>query len=404
MQVPDNAVTSPRAHILCDHGLIEHILGSLYDLNTLAATIQILERATASPLSAARRVAQVTLVCRRGEIPQIPAVSVQECMEKPITRNEAEVIVEQAQIVQEIEDNFSWCHKDRRSRFSQLTKAEAKQFHTALYHFWVYCQIYENNVEYSNEVVEKLTREREEFLESLELNEMLDVRRILVHLEIIVGATINRRIDIDIVVRYGSTLYVRAGYVYSFQGPQVVWENFKSNTMCHVSELRRTLFYDAAARVFVERTRGLYVGPECPIIHAVNGVDDRCSYCQEVFGVELWGPEDWPMLRALIGPYMLGKMLPGQLPKSYEPLQISEYIDGLRVGNHVRADPIPYEQLMVELIEREKLRCMLRTEDGPDVDVTPGSWSTDGRYCIQCIADLFRRQLWRWWLERKQQG
>ncbi|PCH43507.1 hypothetical protein WOLCODRAFT_138381 [Wolfiporia cocos MD-104 SS10] len=151
-------------------------------------------------------------------------------------------------------------------------------------------------------------------------------------------------------------------------GPQAVLHAFKTNHLgLDVAILPEACFWDQKAAVVeikaLEQGEDIIIPQmRSPILRDWAGIYDRCSICKEDCALELWGAQDWPLLRTKIGLSMLSMALPGNLTQTDEPRQIMEYMSSPPVAGHGFVD---YKPIVEDLIAIGPSACPRSLAPGP---------------------------------------
>ena len=95
-----------------------------------------------------------------------------------------------------------------------------------------------------------------------------------------------------------------------------------------------------------------------------------------------------------MSPAELRTFLPGRLPHNSSetvPL-LHRYGADMWQSGRPRSDADEtLTRMMTEIID-------LHVDTGTD------AWTQEGWYCIDCVRELFKQRLWRWWYAKKREG
>ena len=103
---------------------------------------------------------------------------------------------------------------------------------------------------------------------------------------------------------------------------------------------------------------------------------------------------DWPLLRSFLSPAELCTLLPGRLSQNrFETVPLLQ-----RCGAEVWRSDDPRS-------EADEIMANIMTEMiDLAVDTGTDAWTQDGWYCIDCVRELLKQRLWKWWYTKKQES
>ncbi|EPQ54519.1 hypothetical protein GLOTRDRAFT_139095 [Gloeophyllum trabeum ATCC 11539] len=323
-----------------------------------------------------------------------------EVLNTPITRSEAQTLNQDARVVSELEDLFSWSHKDPTSPKSVLSENESMRFCRAMYRFLLYADTFrcdeeedEDEDEDGDLVLLNYTEEKERFFDSLgddtQFLEFAVIYRFLCETVQWTARAIGEfypewtgdNPEVDML-----------GFVVS-TGPEVVLQMFKCQSGApfipvpeNEENLEEFCFIARDLAKAFERRR---LGKPDWNLHEMKKVilddyykyeDHPCDNCKQA-SQRLWSSANWPLLKGILSPGELGAAMKGHLPRNFTERQpLTQYLE---------RPAFCYPDLFKWMIEHN-------TELDGGQPLTPDNWLCEG-----CLRLLVRSKMHEWWLERK---
>ncbi|KAH9937419.1 uncharacterized protein B0H18DRAFT_970496 [Fomitopsis serialis] len=326
-------------------------------------------------------------------VPQEPPEG--EMLAVPLTREEAQLLEEHGEVIRSMQDIYSRRHKDRMSSASRLTPDEALPFKRGMYRFWLFCECYapsedddRDDYRYDDRQAAR-QRAADEFLELLPADDLFEVGAAAAFC-----AEMHECNYTAANAAHNHPMIPNWHLDHSCLGPGSIMEDFEklAITQPEDSGLFWTSFERAVTRLGLnQKTRDDRLADA--ITREVVGANDSCDRCHAVRGIDLWGATNWPLIRGFISLFEFTTLLPGHLPRN--DIETTPLLQRLGSEHYFRgtcraeADEI-ITKLMEEMIET-------------DVD-GGGTWTRDGWYCLDCVRELFKERLWRWWYAKKREG
>ncbi|KZT74887.1 hypothetical protein DAEQUDRAFT_720072 [Daedalea quercina L-15889] len=421
--VPFNQNTSVMSFAALTEDVLDEVLRRLPDFNTLAATIrtskQLSDIFKAHPKSITRNVAENTcghpdvlpaalrLVRKvlKGDvgdddddddddivIAQEPPED--EMLASPLTREEARLLDRYGEVVRSMEDIYSWRHKDPASSTTRLTPLEAVRFKRGMHRFWLFCECY-SPPEYDDgddDCQAARDRAANECLRLLLVEDLFEVGA--------VAAFCAEMYEWN--CKAWSLTPVNPPYADFYRdhtcvGPEQILQDFQHLYSSQPEGAENSGFFWTSFEHAVTRFQLSQQSRDDRLVHAIIREDVRagnsCDRCHAVRGIDLWGSTNWPLLRGFLSLDEVRTLLPGRLQhNSTETKPLCK-----RLGSEFwlvhrprpEADEV-FTNLMKEMIQ-------LPVDDAV-------AWSADEWYCHDCVRELFKQRLWRWWHAKKREA
>ncbi|KAI0094561.1 hypothetical protein BDY19DRAFT_988387 [Irpex rosettiformis] len=418
--------------------VVDTILTSLPDFRTLSAAIKVSKVYTYAVFNSHRQTI-LTSVALNLVGPSLPhALKVVHCRDQPdeiinlkhdesmeaskafltsLTYRQRRFVEKSSSAVQKLEDVFSQIYKDRRSPTSVLTNAESLRLRTALYRIWLFCIFIE---QWNNDDDDGDENEDDDgnenpwarwnanwdavvaWLAEYDTPDLLDVVAVAPFLQEVLRRIMNSDPE-NVGAVYGQCSSVHSsedgvpqsylptefpmqsnpihnpGLVYDLLRDQRRWKE-----LIEGSEVSAAMFKIALEKVCVAKNLNaettLAVAP-LRFINEVHGADDKCFNCDEVRGMDLYGPPNWHFLGGVMSATPITQNLPGLLLRS--PIEIS-----VISNNFFNRDDFDWGAFTVEIFDFEM--------PVPEEVV----WDKEQWYCQTCITKLFTTRFPWWWMAR----
>ncbi|KAE9408869.1 hypothetical protein BT96DRAFT_625513 [Gymnopus androsaceus JB14] len=319
---------------------------------------------------------------------------------------EARTLVENANMVAEWEDLFSFLRKNRRFKTSQLTPLESWRFRKAMYRIMIYSRLFPSDKSaYSVSTTpdnRKLSEElaaRNKFLSDCFTNELGQLQVVAEFM-----AQIIRWVDsVD-----GLDMQVFGDFISIAQsaGPAVILECYKTLGFEPLTEEINRLCPDTTPEYFEDtRPRPLLSGyltnsitaalqsrdpgyaPYNQTIHF--GTGRECSHCaQQIFSLGLWGETTWDYLSLsspILGTYLFpsaASFMKGELPRNVVELK---HVEALLVK-------IPFKEIYDDIFNKG-----LKLPSYPDRN-------NDFWLCYQCLTKFITDHLHLWVIMKRKEA
>ncbi|CAL1696367.1 unnamed protein product [Somion occarium] len=352
--------------------VVDRILISISDFQTLSASLRTSKRDIydifqARPKSIVQIIAynitgptlaQALRVASMQRLPEFLFTSSQDihnrvadeahAIEKLLTRDNIEALIQNANVVSKLEDVFSQRYKDRKSAKSTLSCAESERFHRATYRIWFLI----------------LLQERVPAHEARD--EILKVAEDLNHAELL---------EMDRVRVFFQELYSWS-HVAEFEQLSTLRFDARPDQVLQAFEEFNTLPFEE------------YRQDDAPahINDALNDVWCKRHRCLVVKGIQLWGASNWDLLRGYISNEIF-ILFPGYLRNSL--VEIQPFKERIRERDDDLEPTLSFSRLLEELF---------------DVDAEADEdWDKTQWYCIDCLRTFLKHRLWRLLLQWKLQ-
>ncbi|CCM01627.1 uncharacterized protein FIBRA_03688 [Fibroporia radiculosa] len=294
-----------------------------------------------------------------------------QTVHQPLSRSDAHELQLRARIVADLEDLFSWRHKDRTASTSRLTYAESLAFRRAMYRFWLLCDCRDPPEDIDFDEIDDAQATRADFIGSFPFSQMLELARVADF----VADTLDWARGAEAVV-YGKMPMENVNFFrdISSVGPQQAWEAYRTMSLYQPDAVEIGFFWSAYA-LALER-RGV-------------SEDERPEKHLKAIVTSITGEQDtyWPLLRPYINATTLYFLLPGSLTRnSNEKSLLYTYMSERSQGAFDHG-----------ALVREILRVADPDAQGADV------WAEDEWYCMSCLRALLARRVMLWWHSKKQE-
>ncbi|KAF8656398.1 hypothetical protein AX16_002582 [Volvariella volvacea WC 439] len=313
----------------------------------------------------------------------------------PPSTYEQGILARNARLVGAWEDLFSYRHKDRTSKTTQLSAAESLRFQRALYRIMLVSLVFGMSAtpEFTTSVDRSSSHVsgdgQRTLLNQFSSQELIQIERVANFLK-----TIGRWI----IHIEGSAVGALDSYdfdgLWLFAGPEFILRCYEEGGN-GFSDLQQFLGDAVAYEGFLLRPvheilkeRGDYHQPPPGVairalLDHINGDTDECSHCKSEFelfpgmkrGVNLWNETNWDYIRGYI--YMeLPYYIPGKLSENQTEIGLSKTLRSM-----------DFLELMTEMLE-----CRGNEYQG---------WNKQKWVCFDCLGDFFTDTIPAWWLARK---
>ncbi|KZT06333.1 uncharacterized protein LAESUDRAFT_812919 [Laetiporus sulphureus 93-53] len=308
-----------------------------------------------------------------------------DVMRMSLTRTQAESLVDHAPILQELENFFSWMHKDRMSSASMLAEDESVSFRRAMYRLWLYRKLFKHPRYFFNlqqpddEQYRKVIRPRLDFLTAFPLEELHDIwRAVSFTTELLQWATTVCRDVLLAPDSYRSAIRRIFPYLQGGRWQPQLFEAVYASIL-EKAEIGAEDRDAATAKA---------------ILRKVVGEHDACDRCHSVQGPKLFGANNWGLLHGHLSPSIFETLLHGRLRYNiWEMMRMYEILFAQENGTVSFRSP-NYNQVMEGLFDT----VVPGEGDAPDV------WSKDGWYCLECVRTLFKERLMWYWRAKKEEA
>ncbi|KAF8892980.1 hypothetical protein BD779DRAFT_1508087 [Infundibulicybe gibba] len=321
-----------------------------------------------------------------------PSLSAPNCK---LTHDEIRILSRNAKVVRDLEDIFSWRHKDRTKRVSQLSYEESWRFHRAIYRIWLVSFICgDQSISPLKQYKPMRGRppsenqlKQEEILRIFSSSELLQLRRAAVFLQSLLGWVLGAQGKLCSTSIVDSCL---------FAGPSVILKCHKDISM-NAFPFEQLAKEDVPFRGFIWQplknvledrgeARQSSKAFEKTILDDVVGTNDKCEHCHSVNqavvgikqGVNLWNETNWD--------YLQGKLIldihfriPGNLSRNETESALRETLVN-----------IDRSTLLHEIFASRRAKYH--------------SWTKKQWVCFDCLALFIEATLPFWWLDRKMKG
>jgi len=314
-----------------------------------------------------------------------------EVMQVPLSRREAcrldECTSHLRVLLHNVQLFMTYRHKDRTSARSQLTEEECLRFRRAMYRFWMYCNLYEvPEYDFDHVLPRNYSAVCVDFLHAIPVDELYELARAAVF----VAETFHW----GIMARcYTSDEPIESRSWYrniSALGPHAAWEHFVDMDVHITADVSEDGFFWNAYSTVLGRLEVKVNEREEKLAKAILGQiprhQDSCDRCHAVRGNDLWGTQNWDLLRGDLNQLALIQLFPGNLRRN--PVETKLFL--------IATDPAFLGYTYVQMMEQ---LFALPSDDSPG-----DAWSRDGSYCLGCVQVLFTERLLPWWYQRRRAG
>ncbi|KAF9817511.1 hypothetical protein IEO21_03362 [Rhodonia placenta] len=316
--------------------------------------------------------------------PKDPGPTEEDVLLAPLTRAEANLLEWHGPVVQELEDIFSWRNKDRASPKSTLTLAESSRFCSAMYRFWLYCEVHGPPEYWEDDEPQDFSQECANFFKAYVLDDIFDIARAADFIADLVAWCDGALGDPALATPPKDWFRCK-----SSMGPSAVLNDFKTISSSQPENAEAGFFW----RAYESHIRTLKLDPKVckerltkAILTEVVGQHDTCFRCHAVQGINLYGATTWPLLRGQLCQTKLFARMPGNLGRNGGEKQ--QFLLSTNWGVFIGSQ-FDYTKMMDEIMDIH--------------DDQEHIWQKDKWYCFQCVEQLMKERLWRWWRERKEQ-
>ncbi|KAF8656389.1 hypothetical protein AX16_002575 [Volvariella volvacea WC 439] len=334
-----------------------------------------------------------------------------EVLHHDITMVEAGILARNAEVIDKLEDLYSWRMKDRTSKMSRLTSVESRRFKRAMYRIMLISLLYglhseskmkvegryfwsHPRLDTTTELSQHVLKQKEILLNytSREVDEIRQAKAFLCKLALWALAVdeqhhqMTRCFGIEGVFLFAGPKFILENYLQCRSRLEVLddyigwpargpWDGFLGNPTEDVLRERR-------------RNQDPYIPQELPwaILDAVNGWHDTCEHCNSIeesypgekHAAKLWNETNWDFMRG----YIL--------------LNLSTLIPGKLHTNKAEEDlPKVFFRENLTTIIREMFNCRGGAYE---------NWRANQWFCVACLSSFIHNTLIGWWVWRKRQA
>ncbi|KAK7059960.1 hypothetical protein R3P38DRAFT_2838738 [Favolaschia claudopus] len=319
------------------------------------------------------------------------AASPESSIPDSITAQEKHALTENSELIQALEDIYSFTNKDRTSKTSVLTHLETLRFRRAMYRFLLYSKIFPSTAyiqfPFDDLLPHRLLKQRMAILDVYPTEELLELS----------SAVEFVRSMLDVAKKYSGDDLNEFLLSTGPSGALMVWNNWNY----YVLEDRVDLefveeevippgmvdYFSTPLQKVLEERNVLPQSTGSPtskyILDQVNGENDCCSQCGAPDGLKLYCEANWHRF-----PSRLRNLLKVNL-RSNTTIQHSFFEKALKL------------EYSAELGELYGDLFTLRNDTTPVFD----AWKRSGSYCRRCLSRFFDEHIWIWFLnERVKEG
>ncbi|KAF9464132.1 hypothetical protein BDZ94DRAFT_516074 [Collybia nuda] len=290
----------------------------------------------------------------------------------PITKREAECLIENADVVAALEALFSSRYKDRTSRVSKLNPMESLRFRRAMYQIMLYASRFAR-------------KEHKQFLLQFSDHDLFPIYSVGVFLT---------EVALWIEIAEDSYLYDDFKELALAHGPKAILEAYQT---CNTQNIREVMNsgIDQIPRIFQDyltyplykiwderntRTPTRFDSHWELIIYAANDGDDTCDICGAVRGSDLYNETNWDLLCGI---------------NPTRRMNLCSYLKG-----NLNQNPFIRELIREEMSAMPNFTDIL--EEMHDLHIPLfNTWEKKDWLCLECIVNIIRAHLHLWLLERK---
>ncbi|KAI0343963.1 hypothetical protein BDW22DRAFT_1109899 [Trametopsis cervina] len=286
-----------------------------------------------------------------------------------------------ARPIKGLENFYSQMYKDRRSKESVLTADESLRFRRAMYRVWWLIIVTTILPEDPFARIGFYLSPEDRFHPMMAVLKPSDLR------EIMAVMSFTNEFMCGLVGVQPDTARDSQEYVMSpllawslYEDPRTLTDRYfnRGNTPDIIASVRKT------AEAQKANADDIVAAPASSLLDEIHGADDKCSRCDTVIGMGLYGPENWELLSWRIE-QMLISSLPGNLARNMnETRAISLYIHQ-NWTTKLDWQVIPEEILSTVVVGEQEL------------------WDKDKWYCADCLTALLRPRFRRWWQSKRQE-
>ncbi|KII92860.1 hypothetical protein PLICRDRAFT_487724 [Plicaturopsis crispa FD-325 SS-3] len=310
----------------------------------------------------------------------------------PISAEVGKALATNATTAWALEDLFSWRHKDRTNKSSQLSCNESFRFQRALYRFWLFSDVFGvalNPYEMDDIELDTMHGAQSKFLKQFPTQELKELERVAAFLrETVQWVKKGFHADdfVDEIVGYALSV-----------GPRAILETFRDQNFEAIFEASSTsgdaeednfshsdiaeFFFKALTPILKTRDSKIPdtgLSYEGILLNDVAGRDDPCAHCGVPSGLRLWNETNWQFVGVDI----------------FTSRTIMTLLKGKLARNASEADQI-FSTLESNMFVAT-MAAMMELRTGPFADLTPQDW-----LCENCIREFLRAHLNAWWLDQR---
>ncbi|KAF8073538.1 hypothetical protein FPV67DRAFT_751678 [Lyophyllum atratum] len=314
----------------------------------------------------------------------------------PITNEECQDLARNAEVVNALEDLFSWRHKDRTSRTSVLDSMESWRFRRAVYRAMLFSKAfplsdYEDMADEpaDPDELEELRLRRKNLLQELSDSELRALHSVSLFLKDVARWPAEAQLS--------SPDLLDTGDVVLACGPAIILESYRTQSLCLVGDLLFEMVPDVLEEYMsypldvLWEERKIKPPPDDlthwkSILDVIHGEQDTCKQCNDagrnIQGFAIWNETSWDYLKGVsadLTVYGLRNLSKGTMLQSR--------VDGIALVTRLIDRHFSYTQFLEEIHE-------VRT---PPYD----SWNKQDWICAPCFEEIIRCHLHLWLLERK---
>ncbi|TFK52504.1 hypothetical protein OE88DRAFT_1807395 [Heliocybe sulcata] len=319
-----------------------------------------------------------------------------EVMNVPITVQERHIIARNAHIVSQLEDLFSWSHKNQFSTTSVLSNEESKRFHRAMYRFWLFADAFRPEYDDWDGETETFDGPKNSFFQQLpdktELYEFVRIVQFLTETVRWVGAATGEVFN----ELAGNAMHMadEMGFALS-GGPRVILQMFKDKSGAPLLAITDpwetdslpadfTFIKTSLSDVFQARNlkRPDWNSHEMKktILDEYEQYTRPCHLCAKT-GDRLWSASNWPFLKGYAPPLTFARSMKGNLTLNrHETNGLQQYL---------QRPTLCYASFMDWMFDNKDTSGQYR-------DLTRDDW-----ICQECLQTFVNSKLHLWWLERQ---